>query len=103
MNTGRCNCGNRDGERIMVNNEGCGCGRNRNGACANTFRPSCGSQRVENRCGCRPMPKPCPSCEDRCRMQYRECMRECRCREDREHDCGCHKGPRCGCNQYNED
>lgn len=112
-----CGCGNnngcnRVGERIMVNQSSCGCAENRTRcSCANTYRPNCGcNNHSTNRCGCqRPGPRPCPprpcpprpcprpSCEDRCRAQYRQCMKNCRMREDNcdyeeyeEHNCGCH-------------
>lgn len=109
----------RNGERILVNNSGCGCGgasRSRC-ACANTYRPGCNRDGGCNRdrncgcnreresgccnerengcnhdrgCGCRPRPcPPKPCCEDRCRMQYRQCMRNCRLREDEERHEGC--------------
>lgn len=116
-----CNCGHesncgRVGERILVN-QSCGCGEKRNRcSCANTYRPGCGCQinRCNNNnscgsgCGCNrpcpprprpcPCPKPRPCCEDRCRMQYRQCMRNCRMQEheydyedydDDKMNCGC--------------
>lgn len=115
MNCSRCNgssnCGScREGERIIVNQSGCGCNQTRRRcACENTYRPGCGCGN-NNNCGCnrpcpprpcppRPCPKPCrPNWEDRCRAQYRQCMRDGRCHEaerEREKACGC------GCNRNN--
>ena len=50
---------------------------------------NCSNHNVQerSRCSCansyRPGP-PRPSCEDRCRAQYRQCMRNCRMREDEQ-------------------
>ena len=109
-NNSSCNSCSRNGERILVN-QGCGCNQSRRRcACQNTYRPGCGCGNHHNDCsnrpgcgcnngcgnqqgnGCRPCPprpcppRPCPrpSCEDRCRAQYRQCMRNCRCREEYE-------------------
>lgn len=120
MNCSRCNgssnCGScREGERIIVNQSGCGCNQTRRRcACENTYRPGSG---CGNSCGCnrpcpprpcppRPCPKPCrPNWEDRCRAQYRQCMRDGRCHEaerEREKACGCGCGNNnCGCNRNN--
>lgn len=66
-----CSCG--CGERIRVNQgfgvegrNGCGCQNSRNNGCC---------------------PRPCHRCDDRCTDQYRGCMRDCRCRENRDWKC----------------
>ena len=111
MYNSRCNCSSnsgrgsscaRNGERIMVNQSGCNTESRSRCSCVNTYRPgcggnhgSCGCHHHDNDCGCgsngnshgcgcgnhRPCP-PRPSCEDRCREQYRRCMRNCRLRDD---------------------
>lgn len=92
------------GERIRVNGaNSCGCGTH-HCHCEDSCRPKpcpprprppkpcpprpCPSRPCPPRpCPPRPRPpKPCPSCEDRCASQYRNCMRNCRW--DRN-DCGC--------------
>lgn len=109
---GRPSTCSRNGERILVNQSGCENGSRRRCSCANTYRPGsgcgkpscgCGNHNGSSNCGCdrprpcppRPCPpKPCPPrpcppkprpcCEDRCRAQYRQCMRNCRLREDND-------------------
>lgn len=98
----------RNGERILVNQSGCSSSGRRRCSCANTYRPGSGCNHQSCGCGssnceckrpcpprpcppkpCPPRPRPCPPrprpcCEDRCRAQYRQCMRNCRLREDNE-------------------
>ena len=111
-NSGRGSSCARNGERILVNQSGCNTESRSRCSCVNTYRPgcggnhgSCGCHHHDNDCGCgsngnshgcgcgnhrpcppRPCPPrpcpPCPSCEDRCREQYRRCMRNCRLRDD---------------------
>lgn len=83
------------GERIRVNGaNSCGCG-NHHCHCQDSCRPKpcppkpCPPKPCPPRpCPPRPRPpKPCPSCEDRCASQYRNCMRNCRW--ERDNNCGC--------------
>lgn len=111
MCNSRCNssCGRpsacaRNGEKIIVNQSSRGHMNRKHSCCVNTYRPgygcanqscccdhheSCDSSNCE--CNhprpCPPKPHPCPPrprpcCEERCRAQYRQCMRNCRLRED---------------------
>lgn len=136
MCNSRCNCSSgcgsasscgRNGERILVNQAGCGSVNRNRCSCANTYRPGCGCGNQGNNCHrpcpprpcppkpcpprpcpprpCPPRPCPRPNCEDRCRAQYRQCMRNCRLREENvnrerfyedEYDCDNH-------NDYRED
>ena len=106
-NSGRGSSCARNGERILVNQSGCNTESRSRCSCVNTYRPgcggnhgSCGCNHHDSDCGCgnngnsqgcgcgnnRPCPPrscpPRPSCEDRCREQYRRCMRNCRLRDD---------------------
>lgn len=88
---------NRRGERIIVNQANCGENRKRN-CCVNTYRPNSNNMHKSPSCSCgcschqTPCPpRPClprPLCEERCREQYRKCIRNCRLRDTIEpRDC----------------
>lgn len=100
QNTFRPGCGNHQGgcNQNQGCHNSCGCG-NHNCGCGNNNNCSCGNQSCgcgNKGCGCRPKPcpprpcppRPCPpkrpTCEDRCRAQYRECLRNCRYQEDED-------------------
>ncbi|MEG0330031.1 MAG: hypothetical protein RSC10_05645 [Longicatena sp.] len=121
---GNCGCHNsscnRCGERIMVNATRCGCGETRNrSACASTIRRGCGCTNEHNGCGsqcentgcgchhanngCCPTP-PRPSCEDKCRCAYRQCMRNCRlCENNTNAGCGCRRENPCQCSSCDDE
>ena len=89
----RCSCAN-------TYRPGSGCGNSGNHSCGCHNNCNCGCQRPcpprpcpprpcpPRPCPPRPCPpRPCPprpSCEDRRRAQYRQCMRNCRMREDEQ-------------------
>lgn len=109
-NAKRCGCSfsqsdaDFTGERIQVNNaNSCGCGSN-HCHCQDSCRPKPCPPRPCPPRPCRPKPcpprpcpprpcrprpcppRPCPSCEDRCASQYRNCMRNCRCEQNNNHN-----------------
>lgn len=94
MNQSRCNssssCGrtssSRNGERIMVNSSSrCNTERPRC-SCENTYRPknnnrcNCNSHHHNDSCSCKENDN--NRCEERCREQYRRCVRNCRMRDN---------------------
>lgn len=93
QNTFRPGCGNNhcgcNQKPDCGNSSNYGCHSNQCN-CGNHSNCGCGNEH----CGCRPKPcppRPCPpkrpTCEDRCRAQYRQCLRNCRYEEEENNRC----------------
>ena len=87
QNTFRPGCGNNhccNQKPNCGNSSNCGCGSQCSCGCGNNACNSRPKPCPPRPCPPRPCPPKRPTCEDRCRAQYRQCLRNCRYDEEED-------------------